>query len=60
MFEVWKWDLTEYRVGRVVADYLLLTIKENIPVTPLGSRASTVSAHQPAEYFTKLSTKDSP
>ena len=49
--------MVEYRVARHVVDYLLLTTKYEIPMFPLGSRAATVSAHQPAEHKNKLSTK---
>ena len=38
------------------ANYLLLTITLNIPVFTAGSTAAQVSAHQPTEYFTHLST----
>ena len=39
-----------YRVARHVVDYLLLATKSEIPMFPLGSKAATVSAPQPAEH----------
>ena len=50
-------NYTMYRVGHYAVDYLLLTIKLEIPVSPPGRRVSRVLAHLPAEYFTKVVNK---
>ena len=47
----------KYRVARHVVDYLLLTTKYEIPMFPLGSRAATVAAHQPAEHKNNFEPK---